>query len=67
MVPNRIGVRLTDARDPLVLVEERSEARFRSMLIEILLGNDLCEFFVIKHRHFGLTSPAPKHFHELLF
>jgi hypothetical protein len=67
MVPNRIDIGFTKPRDALVLIEKRSEARLRSVLIAILLGNNLREFLVIKHRHFGLTSPAPEHLHDLIF
>jgi len=67
MVPNRISIGLTKARDALVLIEKWSETPFRTVLIEILLRNNLCEFLIIKHWHCGLTSPAPEHFHEFLF
>jgi len=65
MVEDGIGIRLTESCDSLVFGKHGSEhcPQTLAALSNRSKGNHPTVLIVVKHRHFGLASPTPKHFH----
>ena len=60
-----IGIRLTESGDSFVFREHGSERCPQTLaLSNRSKGRHLSVLIVVKHRHFGLASPTPKHFHD---
>jgi hypothetical protein len=65
MVEDGIGIGFAESRDSFVFRKHGSEHCTQALaaLSNRSKGHYLTVLIVVKHRHFGLASPTPEHFH----